>query len=856
MGWELTAFSVPFALVSAALLALAVALTRAARRETDTGAYIVVSLLVGTALWVFLYTLQVSQTGLTMSVFIGKLELAALAVLPPIWLAYVTWYTGHEQWLTPRTIGPIFGVGLLLVLGIATNEAHLLFWEQVWMLDSPVNALAAEYGPLHAVYVAYLYLTVAAATVLLVGTSIGTRGVLRAQSVSLLAFSLAPALAGVAYAMGYTIVPGLNLAALAMVVAALAGAVSLFRFRWLELQPITRDHVLSVLSEPTLVVDANGDVLDHNPRAAELFTGSRNGDVVGRQLAEIAPELETFHSTAGTPGSTETTLATADGRKQFEVTVTNKAGRGGVVLLLHDITGRVEAQSELADGHATMKDLVRVARDLSAATEAETVHERTVHAACSLIAADHCRLVDEEDWTTLAATGETTTFDDALSATIAKRVAEAGRSHVVDDLTIRGTTIDSGIDGTGAAVGPTDHDSSVTPDYPSDDGASINGASENRSAVDVVSGGAASINGASDDGAAVNGGLEDGAAVNGASDDGASVDAATVDGRAADFGFGNSDVSGDGNTPASGDNSQTGVGSDTNAAADAAASADASTSTAASAEPDAAPDPILEETFGSLASVPVEGVGVLQAFHRDVGEFSTNDVETLTLLSAHVTTANDRVATEEELRDERDRLEEFASVVSHDLRNPLSVATGFLELAREEPADEHFERIEAALEQMDDLIDDLLQLARHGETIGERETVDLQSIARDAWGMVETGDAMLRFGGDLGTVDVDKARAVELFSNLFRNSIEHGAEDGEVKVRVKRNGNRLSVVDDGPGIPVELREQVLNRGVSTSESGTGFGLAIVSKIADAHGWEITVGESESGGARFDISGIE
>ena len=66
------------------------------------------------------------------------------------------------------------------------------------------------------------------------------------------------------------------------------------------------------------------------------------------------------------------------------------------------------------------------------------------------------------------------------------------------------------------------------------------------------------------------------------------------------------------------------------------------------------------------------------------------------------------------------------------------------------------------------------------------------------------------------------------------------------------------VADTGPGIPPSDREDVFEAGYSTSEDGTGFGLRIVGQIADAHGWEITVTESENGegGARFEFTGVE
>jgi len=872
MGWELTAFTVPFALVSAALVALSIAISRAARRETDTGACLVVALIVGTALWVSLYTLQVSQTAVTVSVFIAKLELAALTVLPPVWLAYVLWYTGRERWLTTGVFGPLFGVGLLLVLAIATNEAHLLFWESVRLEASAVNTVAVAHGPLFIVHVAYLYATLAAATGLLAGTMLGTRGVLRAQSASLLAFSLAPAVAGVADAAGYAVVPGLNLAVLATVVTALAGAVSLFRFRWLELQPVTRDHVLSAMADPTIVVDDDGNVIDHNPRAAAIFTGAREGDFVGRRVDEIAPALGELLSTRPASGNTETTLATTEGRKRFEVTMTHTEQSGVAagdcaILLLHDVTERVAAKSTLADGRVTMKRLVGVARDLSEATEPTTVRERTVRAARHLVDADHARLFDDEDRTSLASTAETNAFADALSATIAERVAEAGQSHVVDDLTIRGTTVDAG--GPNPPEGPDSPESpgsaaspepDASPDVtdapggstlsdgsgePNVDTPETNGGHSPTSRVSADAGGAATS-----DATASPDGRRSGATTPGSTPPGSTPPGTTPPGMSPPG------ATRSGTTPT--DSTPPGVAPSGPTPSVTTSSGTTPSDGAGPADPadlTGPTDPILEETFGSLVSVPVDGVGVLQAFSRDVDAFDETDVETLRLLSAHVASASEQVDTEADLRDERDRLDEFASVVSHDLRNPLSVATGFLDLAREDPDDEHFDRAEGALDRMDNLLDDLLQLARHGNTIGERERVDLRTVARDAWAMVETGDATLRVDDDLGTADADRARVVELLSNLFRNSIEHGDDDGPVTVRVACEGDRLVVADDGPGIPADLRDQVLDRGVTTSDAGTGFGLAIVDEIAKAHGWEVDVGESESGGARFDIVGV-
>ena len=251
------------------------------------------------------------------------------------------------------------------------------------------------------------------------------------------------------------------------------------------------------------------------------------------------------------------------------------------------------------------------------------------------------------------------------------------------------------------------------------------------------------------------------------------------------------------------------------------------------------------------------------------------------------------------------QLSEFASVVSHDLRNPLNVADGRISLARETEDFSHLDAAASATDRMSELIDDLLTLARQGETVGETSPVDVAAAAAQAWGDVDTGEATLNKSGTV-TVEADPARLRELFENLFRNAVEHGStslpsqaqedavehgstssqnasrsddavEHGSttprsetsaddvghgstpadapapLSVTVGRTGDGFYVADDGTGIPASERDRVFERGYTTSESGTGFGLAIVREIAEAHGWDVTVTESEGGGARFEFT---
>ena len=225
------------------------------------------------------------------------------------------------------------------------------------------------------------------------------------------------------------------------------------------------------------------------------------------------------------------------------------------------------------------------------------------------------------------------------------------------------------------------------------------------------------------------------------------------------------------------------------------------------------------------------------------------------------------------LERENERLDTFTSSVSHDLRNPLSVAQGHLVAL--DGGDDDGEReaiaaIEESLDRMSAMIEDLLELARQGRTVGERERVALDRAARDAWRVVDTGAASLSVETDR-TVAADTDRLGNLLENLFRNAVEHGSRGGQavsdggemsgagehdvtgaVTVTVGDTESGFYVADDGPGIPEEERARVLEHGYTTSETGTGFGLSIVSEIAAAHGWSVEVDESDRGGARFDV----
>nr|WP_243837982.1 GAF domain-containing protein [Halobacterium sp. R2-5] len=285
------------------------------------------------------------------------------------------------------------------------------------------------------------------------------------------------------------------------------------------------------------------------------------------------------------------------------------------------------------------------------------------------------------------------------------------------------------------------------------------------------------------------------------------------------------------------------------------------------ADPSMEPWHHLFESHGveSVAVVPIvdDGAvyGVLSVYANRSYVFDEREREILTELGetiGHAVTSLDAREQlrhrESELATQNDRLEEFASVLSHDLRNPLNVAEGSVELARTERDSEALQRASRALDRMNELVEDVLTLARTGQRVSEFASVDLREVAAGAWQTTATEDATLDVAASLGPVAGDESRVRELFENLFRNAVEHTNDD--VSVTVGELDGGFYVADDGPGIPDSDRGEVFDAGFSTAADGTGFGLNIVRSIADAHGWDVRVTESETGGARFEFTGAE
>jgi PAS domain S-box-containing protein len=283
----------------------------------------------------------------------------------------------------------------------------------------------------------------------------------------------------------------------------------------------------------------------------------------------------------------------------------------------------------------------------------------------------------------------------------------------------------------------------------------------------------------------------------------------------------------------------------------------------------------LDEWETVSVEYPLETGGTEQYYEARVSPVQFRGRETAVLVARDVTELRRQ---REQLRQRNERLEAFTSIVSHDLKNPLNTAQGYLDLlerkltrdaesssatgdSSDQPPDDaesgdsvpsELRTVERALDRMAEISEGVLTIAHHEEATLQLERLSIRAVTADCWEMATTAEATLTVVDEF-SFRADESSVRHVFENLFTNAVTHGGS--EVTVRVGRTDDGLYVADDGPGIPEARRDAVFETGTSFG-GGSGIGLVVVETVAEAHDWSVTVTDSWAGGARFELSGVD
>lgn len=225
-----------------------------------------------------------------------------------------------------------------------------------------------------------------------------------------------------------------------------------------------------------------------------------------------------------------------------------------------------------------------------------------------------------------------------------------------------------------------------------------------------------------------------------------------------------------------------------------------------------------------------------------------------------------------ELNDLNKRMDEFLSIVSHDMKSPLNVIRGFLKMIRSAPGGEKFNRETSTMlrssNRLLQLVSDILDVSRleKGKVALAYENVDIDELVEESIKTMEliANEKEQKILVDLGkktVIKADGAKLLQVINNLLGNAIKFTPRKGEIAVsKIVEGENLLLLVSDtGPGIPKEERETVFDKFEQVKnhqqgiEPGSGLGLSICKSIVELHGGSIDVSSRPEGtGSIFTV----
>lgn len=277
--------------------------------------------------------------------------------------------------------------------------------------------------------------------------------------------------------------------------------------------------------------------------------------------------------------------------------------------------------------------------------------------------------------------------------------------------------------------------------------------------------------------------------------------------------------------------------------------------------------------YASRHLVTPEGVviGTLCVFDEEPRELDSRQVHALGTLADRVVDVLELSLRSRQLATSNERLSEFAGRVSHDLKAPLATVVLALETVTDllegdetsAPVRRILERAVGGTQRMATMIDEVLAFSEKG-ALTTWEPVDLESVLDD---VVADLDAVYRDATierlPLPTVSGDRVLLRSVLQNFLDNAAKYRSPDRPLHVVVSADRHpadvdeveemwRISVADNGPGVPAEARDRVFARGerLVDDDRGSGFGLDTCRRAVQAHGGRVGVGETPGGGATF------
>jgi signal transduction histidine kinase len=345
-------FSFPFYSIFyfiAGLLLLTLAVIMWTRRPAK-GILTFTLFLISVAEWSICAGLEAGAVALSTKTLIMKTEYLGMIGTGVLWLFFCLDYAEYSWWKRPRYFLPFFIIPVIGLLLVWTNELHGLVWARIYLTTTDLGIIAAsDHGPLFMLNAIYQYCLYLSGIIIIFRHSFRQPPILRRQTLIILGGTLLPIVASVFYAIGLTPIKGLNMTPFWLFVAALIYAITVIRFRFLDILPVAYRTLVDSIPDSILILDNQNCLIKINPAAESLPAFQTNQQ--GKAMDRIWPELQAALTTAQDSRKAELTLLINDkpvylGASQA-VLKDNQGFPVGKLVIIRDITELKNTHKEL-----------------------------------------------------------------------------------------------------------------------------------------------------------------------------------------------------------------------------------------------------------------------------------------------------------------------------------------------------------------------------------------------------------------------------------------------------------------------------------------------------------------------------
>jgi signal transduction histidine kinase len=349
MIFQYSPFIIPL-LVSAAITGTLVLISLKRRGDPVIPPFIL--FMCATTYWALCYAIQLAYADLATQVLITTIEYPAIATAPAAWLLVVLCYTGREHLLTRRNIAALFIIPVTVVVLVATNPYHSLYYTSF----TPGTVYGATvwnfaHGPFFWIQAGYGYLCLVLAFLLIASRFFTTPAIYRQQIIILFLAAGIPVLANIAFLLGIVPFPGIDLTPFTFTLMGILITLGIFKFRLFSLMPVAYPVIFTAIDDAIVVLDRNDRVSELNPAAQKIIRDISRSPV-GEPVTDLLPPdliASLVCDDSGKAAVQHAALTGNDGvSRDYEVTcreiTTRVGGYNGRLVMFRDETEKQKAR--------------------------------------------------------------------------------------------------------------------------------------------------------------------------------------------------------------------------------------------------------------------------------------------------------------------------------------------------------------------------------------------------------------------------------------------------------------------------------------------------------------------------------